>query len=198
MTSASGPCACTTKAGPKDGASGGMCLAPIISTMCAIRGAASRNTHATSITFRRKSAGPRPTTSRRIRSISGAPTSHANSRSIARRARADSALAAVAVNDLDSPRSLDDDFDLLAGFQLIVRAEPIEHAEAVERVVARRHAMGEFFDRIARADYNGFQTKGSDLLALLQGHPAEGHDGFTKLKIDRCGSVFGGENKAID
>src|SRR5262245_4767506 len=195
MTSGSAPCACTTKAGPKDGASAGMCLAPIISTTCAIRGAASRNTRATSITSRRRSAGPRRTTSRRIRSIYGGPTSHANSRSIARPARADCACCRKRSG---SSKSLHDDFDLFTGFQLIVRAEPVEHAEAVERVIGRRHAMRHFFDRIVGADCNGLQTKRPDLLALLQGHSAEGHDGFAKLQIDRRGSVLGGENKAVD
>ena len=50
------------------------CSARTISTMCAIPGAASRNMPAISITFRRGIVGRRPTTSRKIRSISGVPT----------------------------------------------------------------------------------------------------------------------------
>ncbi len=68
---------------------GATCSARIISIMCATPGAASRNMPAISIISPRSNAGRRPTTSRRIRSISGAPTCRRNSRSITRRARAD-------------------------------------------------------------------------------------------------------------
>ena len=65
----------------------------------ATRGAASRNIPATSITSRRKTAGRPPTTSRRIRSISGVRKCRANSRSTARRARAESRLSSSAKAD---------------------------------------------------------------------------------------------------
>src|SRR6478735_9002764 len=189
MTSGWAPCACTTRAGPKAGVSGGMCSAPTISTTCATRGAASPNIRATSTTFRRTSVGLPPITSRRIRFISGVRMCRANLRSTTKAARAEIVRA---------PQSLHDDLDLFAGLEAVMRAEAIEHAETVKGVIGGRHAVCELFDRIVCADRNDLEAKRFDLLALLQGHAAEGHDGFAKLLVDLCGSVLGSENKAID
>src|SRR5262245_47751020 len=181
-----------TKAGPRDGDLAGTCSARTISTMCAIHGAASQNIPAISITYRRTNAGHPATTSRRILFTSGARTCRPNSRSITKAARVD----AAALNRAGP--SVDDDLDLLAQLEPVMRAEAIERPEALERMIGRRHAMRELFDRIVYADRNHLQMQRLHLLAFLQSHAAKTHNRFAKSAIHLRGPCFGSKNKAVD
>src|SRR5262245_31393731 len=211
MISASARCGCTTKVGPKAGASAGMCSARIISIMCAIRGGASPNTPAISITSRRKSVGHPRTTSRRIPFTSGVRTCRANSRSTTKAARAE-LDASVARHGRDTSRpfrfrreceavrvwSFNDNFDLVARLQLVLLSEAVERPESFERVVGRCHAVCEFLDSIVWSDGHDFQTKRPDLLTLLQSHAAKAHDRFAKREIDLRRPRFGGEDETVN
>src|SRR5262245_26265926 len=196
MISASARCACMTKAGRRAGASAGMSSARIISTTCAIRGGASPNTPAISITFQRKSVGRQPTTSRKILFISGARTCRGNSQSTMKAARAE--LDRTSFISLLKSELLNDDLDLFARLQPVLLSEAVERAESFESVVGHCHTVCEFLDSVVWSDSHDFQTKRSDLLTLLQSHAAKAHDRFAKREIDLRRPRFGCEDEPVD
>ena len=192
--SGSAPCAWPTRASPRAGGSAATCSAPTISTMCAIRGAASRNIPATSTTSRRKTAGRPPTTSRRNSFYLWGPE-------VPREftVNYEGGEARAHVHSLAPPSStFSPGFTHTVIFASPSRPEPVERAEAFEPVIGDRHAAGQPLDRVVRADGDDLQMQRFDFGAFLQAHAAETCNRLAERAVDLRGHVLGREDEAID
>src|SRR3569832_19033 len=212
-----------TRAIRRAGASAATCSARTISTTSWIRGAASPNTPATSITSRRKTAGRPPTTSRRTRSISGVRTCRASSRSTSRRARAEASPVVLRCSARNAPSlegpvsqrsfearvlctlapqddgdSLHHDLHALAGFEPILARQPVDHAERLECVVRHGHAFRQAVDRIVRANGDDGDAHRLDLRGLLQAHPAERRHRLSERAVGLRRALARRKDEAID
>src|SRR5262245_14500858 len=94
--------------------------------------------------------------------------------------------------------SLHRDLHLFAWLEPVVRAQSVEHAEALDRMVGRRHAVREFFHRVGLTDRNHPEAKRLDLFAFLQRHAAERHDRLAKGAIDLRRPCLCGKDETID
>src|SRR2546430_300908 len=98
----------------------------------------------------------------------------------------------------DFGRSLDHDFDLVAGIGVVVGSKPVEDAKALDRAVGHRHAARQALDRVTACDGHDLDVQRLCRLAFRQRHATEGTDGFAKGAIDLRGRALGGEDEAID
>ncbi len=104
----------------------------------------------------------------------------------------------VLYSPLATRQLLHHELDERARGNAVIGAEPIEHAEALDRTVRCRHHGAELLDRVAGIYPRDLDVEGLSRLALGERHAAEGGHRFAVGAIDLRRHALGREDEAID
>src|SRR5438105_4060225 len=94
--------------------------------------------------------------------------------------------------------SLRDDLDLIAGLDAVAGAKPVEHAEALERVLGGGHAARQPLHRIAVRDGDNPDAQGLCRLDFGERQAPEARDRFAESAVSLGPDALGGEDEAVD